>query len=75
MFEQSPASSSPLYLTSWEINKLFDSLRKNSFLFGWRHLGLPVHIADLLVSLDENDIPLSVPYTLNIDWARSAARV
>ena len=53
MFEQSSFSSSPLYLSSWDVRKAFDSLSKNALQFSWTRLGVPSHIADLLVSLDE----------------------
>jgi len=54
MFEQSSLSSSPLYLSSWDIKKAFDSLSKNSLRFSWTRLGVPAHIAELLVSLDKD---------------------
>jgi hypothetical protein len=53
MFEQSHSSQSPLYLSSWDISKAFDSLSKNTLRFSWTRLGVPVDIANLLVSLDE----------------------
>ena len=53
MFEQSSFSSSPLYLSSWDVRKAFNSLSKNALRFSWTRLGVPFHIAELLVSLDE----------------------
>jgi len=54
MFEQSSLSSSPLYLSSWDIKKAFDSLSENSLRFSWTRLGVPAHIAELFVSLEED---------------------
>ena len=53
-FEQSYITNSPLFLSSWDISKAFDSLSKNSLRFSWVRLGVPPEIADLLVSLDES---------------------
>ena len=53
MFEQSQSSDSPLYLTSWDISKAFDSPGKNALRFAWSRLGVPTGIANFLVSLDE----------------------
>jgi len=53
MFEQSARTNSPLFLSSWDISKAFDSLSKNVLRFSWIWLGVPASIADFLVSLDE----------------------
>jgi hypothetical protein len=52
-FEQSAIDETPLYLSSWDISKAFDSLSKNTLRFAWTRLGVPTELADLLVSLDE----------------------
>jgi hypothetical protein len=52
MFEQSASSDSPLFLSSWDISKAFDSLSKNALRYSWIRLGVPVEISDFLVSLD-----------------------
>ena len=54
MFEQSSLSSSPLFLSSWDISKAFDSPSKNALRFSWTRLGVPTNIANFLVSLDEH---------------------
>ena len=53
MFGQSASSDSPLYLSSWDISKAFDSPSKNVLRFAWSRLGVPKRIANFLVSLDE----------------------
>jgi ribonuclease HI len=54
MFEQSSSSSSPLFLSSWDISKAFDSPSKNALRFSWTRLGVPTNVANFLVSLDEH---------------------
>ena len=54
MFEESSGKKAPLFLSSWDISKAFDSLSKNTLRFSWTRLGVPEDIADLLVSLDED---------------------
>jgi len=54
MFEQSARFQSPLYISSWDISKAFDSLSKNVLRFSWVRLGVPPAMADFLVSLDED---------------------
>jgi len=41
MFEQSARINSPLFLSSWDISKAFDSLSKNVLKFSWIRLGVP----------------------------------
>ena len=53
LFEQSAETEAPLFLSSWDISKAFDSLSKQALRFSWIRLGVPTHIADFLVSLDE----------------------
>jgi len=53
MFEQSARTNSPLFLSSWDISKAFDSLSKNVLRFSWIRLGVPASIADFLVSFEE----------------------
>jgi ribonuclease HI len=53
LFEQSTENESSLFLSSWDISKAFDSLSKQALRFSWIRLGVPTHIADFLVSLDE----------------------
>ena len=71
MFEQSSISSSPLYLSSWDVKKAFDSLSKNVLRFSWIRLGVPIHVANLLVSLDEDGKTIvRTPYAQQI-WSKT----
>ena len=53
LFEQSHNTLSPLFISSWDISKAFDSLSKNTLRYSWIRLGVPAQIADLIVSVDE----------------------
>jgi len=53
MFEQASETDSPLLLSSWDISKAFDSLCKNDLRFSWSRLGIPTHISDFFLALDE----------------------
>jgi hypothetical protein len=64
IFEQSTLSQAPIYLSSWDVKKAFDSLSKNTLRFSWTRLGVPDDIANLLVSLDEHGHTIiSTPYS------------
>jgi hypothetical protein len=54
MFEHSAKSQSPLYISSWDISKAFESLCKNVLRFSSARVGVPPAMADFLVSLDED---------------------
>jgi ribonuclease HI len=70
MFEQSASSDSPLYLSSWDISKAFDSPSKNVLRFAWSRLGVPKNISNFLVSLDEGGHTIvRTPYSQN-KWNR-----
>jgi len=54
MFEKSARSHSPLFISSWDISKAFNSQSKNVLRFSWTRLGVPPDIANFLVSLDDS---------------------
>ena len=47
-------SNGPLYGSSWDIKKAFDSPSKNLLKFAWSRLGVDTEFAEHLVSLGEN---------------------
>ena len=63
-FNKPAATDSSLFLSSWDINKAFGSLSKNTLRFSWIRLGVPTHIADILASLvEKGHIIVRTPYS------------
>jgi len=64
IFEQLAINETPLSLSSWDISKAFDSLIKNTLRNAWTRLGVSIVLADLLVSLDEEERNIvNTPYS------------
>ena len=53
--ENADDTATPVFLTSWDIKKAFDSPSYNVLKLVWARLGVPWHNAEYLVSLDEGD--------------------
>ena len=60
-------SSSPLFLSSWDIGHAFDSLSKEAMKVSWQRLGVPPGIAHWIAHLDDQ-----VPTAIHSPWALEA---
>jgi len=55
LLENAKESATPVFLSSWDIKKAFDSPSFNVLKLAWARLGVPWQVAEYLVSLDEGD--------------------
>ena len=72
--EHARHTSSPLYLSSWDIRRAFDSVSKEAMDASWRRLGVPAATAHWIAHLDDHG-PTAVrsPWALDAwRWARYA---
>ena len=60
-------TSSPLFLSSWDIRRAFDSVSKEAMDASWRRLGVPAHTAHWMAHLDDNG-----PTAIRSPWALEA---
>ena len=47
-------AKSDLFMSSWDIRRAFDRVPKQLLIFAWIRLGIPVDVAEYLVSIDSN---------------------
>ena len=47
-------AKSDLFMSSWDIRRAFDRVPKQLLIFAWIRLGIPVDVAEYLVSIDTN---------------------
>ena len=55
VLEDAEETGHPIFLSSWDVKKAFDSPSYNSLLLAWHRLGVPWDVADYLVSMDYDD--------------------
>ena len=55
LMEDAEDIGAPIYLSSWDIRKAFDSPSYNILTLAWHRLGVPWEVAEYLVSLDKDD--------------------
>ena len=67
--EHAQLSHSPLFLSSWDIRRAFDSVAKEAMDASWRRLGVPAETARWIAHLDDQG-----PTTARSPWALEAWR-
>ena len=68
-FEHARSSNSPLFLSSWDIRRAFDSVSKEAMDASWQRLGVPVATAHWISHLDDQG-----PTVVRSPWALAAWR-
>ena len=53
ILEQSQESSNPVYSSSWDIKRAFDSISRPIMALAWNRLGVPLGVANWLAYMDE----------------------
>jgi len=54
--EECHVSCTPLFASSWDIRRAFDSLPKPLLCFAWTRLGVPLDIAQMIVAADTDGV-------------------
>ena len=67
--EHAAHTNTPLFLSSWDIRRAFDSVSKEAMDASWRRLGVPAHTAHWIAHLDDNG-----PTAVRSPWALQAWR-
>lgn len=65
MLEEAHASGQPLYGSSWDIRKAFDTLSKPIIRLAWLRQGVPAKVVDWLLALDDD-----ASLVVRSDWAQ-----
>ena len=68
-FEHAQSTNSPLFLSSWDIRRAFDSVSKEAMDVSWRRLGVPEATAHWIAHLDDHG-----PTAVRSPWALEAWR-
>ena len=68
-FEHARHSTVPLFLSSWDIRRAFDSVTKEAMDASWRRLGVPAATAHWIAHLDDQG-----PTAVRSPWALEAWR-
>ena len=53
ILEQAQESSTPVYSSSWDIKRAFDSISRPVMALAWNRLGVPLDVANWLAYMDE----------------------
>ena len=67
--EHAAHTNTPLFLSSWDIRRAFDSVSKEAMDASWRRLGVPAPMAHWIAHLDDNG-----PTAVRSPWALQAWR-
>ena len=67
--EHARRTNTPLFLSSWDIRRAFDSVSKEVMDASWRRLGVPAHTAYWIAHLDDHG-----PTAVRSPWALEAWR-
>ena len=65
--EHARHTNTPLFLSSWDIRRAFDSVSKEVMDASWRRLGVPAHTAHWIAHLDDHG-----PTAVRSPWALEA---
>ena len=68
-FEHAQSTNSPLFLSSWDIHRAFDTVSKEAMDASWRRLGVPSATARWIAHLDDHG-----PTAVRSPWALEAWR-
>ena len=68
-FEHARLTNSPLFLSSWDIRRAFNSVSKEAMDASWRRLGVPADTAHWIAHLDDQG-----PTAVRSPWALDAWR-